>query len=116
MKRLLCVSLAGWVLFFGISNIVVAQDSEQPNEKAERYHEALKKRPNPGYLFDRFFDAWLDSGTVEGLENYLKSAAENPDAATADQLLLAFFHSKQGDDLAALEVFDVALEDAADNP
>ncbi|MEQ8847947.1 tetratricopeptide repeat protein [Botrimarina sp.] len=75
-------------------------------DKALRYHKALLGRPAPGYLFDRFFDAWVDEASVESLGDFLKSRA---DESPADGLLAAFFYAKQGDDLQALEQFRETL-------
>ncbi|MFT5469717.1 MAG: tetratricopeptide (TPR) repeat protein [Verrucomicrobiales bacterium] len=86
------------------------QEAAGPNDKAERYHKALLRRPAPGYLFDRFYDSWLDSGGVEELSAFLVARAEEPDADAAEQLLLAFFYAKQGEDEDALAVFTAVLE------
>lgn len=94
MKRI------GWCAFLVLlGSFVVA---EEPNEKAAKYHELLTKRPSGGYLFDRFYSAWLDTGTLDGLEAYLKDG---------DPLLLAYYYAKQGEDGKALQVFDEALKD-----
>lgn len=100
---LILVALAFCDLGFG-------QDSPEPNEKAARYHKALLRRPAPGYLFDRFYDAWLDTSGVEELGRFLEGRASPPDADAAEQLLLAFFHAKQGDDANARIVFKAVLE------
>ncbi len=76
--------------------------------KAVKYHDVLRKRPEPGYLFDRFYNTWLDDSTAADLQQFLTAkAAESK--ATPDQLLLAFFFAKQGDDAQALEEFNAAL-------
>lgn len=76
--------------------------------KAVKYYEVLRKRPEPGYLFDRFYNTWLDDSTAAELQNFLVAkAAESK--STSDQLLLAFFFAKQGDDARALEEFRTAL-------
>ncbi len=80
-----------------------------PSVKALKYHEALVKRPVPGYLFDRFYNAWLDTGTIEELEKYL-TARVAAEETTAGRLLLAFFHAKQGDNVKAIGQFRAALE------
>ena len=80
--------------------------------KALRYHQALQRRPAPGFLFDRFYDAWLEFSTLADLEQFLSQQAANSQA-TADQVLLAFFYAKQSDDVKALAQFQLAL---ADNP
>lgn len=78
-------------------------------EKALRYLKALQRRPVPGYLFDRFYNTWLDSATITELESYLTQQAA-ASKTTADRLLLAFFFSKQGEDVLALEQFRIALK------
>ena len=80
------------------------------NAKALKYHSVLVKRPSSGYLFDRFFAAWLEGGSVEGLEMFLEQRSAAAGAVTGDRLLLAFFHVKQGEDNQALKVFAEALE------
>lgn len=81
-------------------------------ESALKYHSVLVRRPNPGYLFDRFFNAWLEEASVDDLERFLAQQAEEPGRA-ADGLLLAFFYAKQGEDLKAIKQFRATL---ADNP
>ncbi len=88
-----------------IAKPVSADDS---NAKALKYHSVLLKRPNPGYLFDRFYNTWLDTGTLEELGEFLEQQVESKNR-TADRLLLAFFHAKQGDDVKALQQFRTAL-------
>ncbi|MEL7498172.1 MAG: tetratricopeptide repeat protein [Planctomycetota bacterium] len=78
------------------------------DEKALKYHAALQRRPAPGFLFDRFYNTWLDTSSIKRLEEFLVAEAEQS-KATADRLLLAFFYAKQGDDVKSLEQFRVAL-------
>lgn len=78
-------------------------------EKAIRYHNALRKRPVQGFLFDRFYDAWLEDSSAAELEKFLRAEAEQS-RAIGDQLLLAFFYSRQGDDVRAIEQFRATLE------
>ena len=92
-------------------------DSVQENEllsKAIKYHKALVRRPSPGYLFDRFYNSWLDSSSLEEMGKFLK---DNADASskTEDRLLLAFYHAKAGDDVAALQQFREALKNDPGN-
>ncbi|MBN2291443.1 MAG: tetratricopeptide repeat protein [Pirellulales bacterium] len=82
--------------------------SQAKRSGAMKYHEILQKRPQPGYLFDRFYNTWLDESTTEELQQFLESQAEKS-KTTADRLLVAFFHAKQGDDVAAIEEFRRAL-------
>ncbi len=79
------------------------------NEKARKYFQVLQRRPSPGYLFDRFYNAWLDTDSIAGLEGFLTSAVETEET-TANRLLLAFFYAKQGENVRALEHFRTALE------
>ena len=60
------------------------QESAEPPEKALKYHAALLRRPSPGYLFDRFFGAWLEASTAEQLEAFLRdrAAKEMPSSFT----------------------------------
>lgn len=119
--RAICLFLA--VLFISpiqsTSQNLKAQDSKNPTvrlqqEKALKYHGALLRRPTPGYLYDRFYNAWLDTSSITELESFLKGQVEN-DGATNDRLLLAFFYAKQGEDVRALEEFRLALEKDANN-
>ncbi len=83
--------------------------AEEERNQAQKYHKALQKRPEPGYLFDRFYNAWLDQSTAESLQNFLQQQVDQADT-TANRLLLAFFHSKQNNDLAAIDEFSKALK------
>ena len=99
--------IVAWVLLplllvAAVGSLVAAE--ETVSNKALKYHDLLVNRPEPGYLFDRFYNTWLDESTVDTLEAYLiKRAGETHQ--TSDQLLLAFFYVKKGDDVAALEQF-----------
>ncbi|MEZ5324353.1 MAG: tetratricopeptide repeat protein [Verrucomicrobiales bacterium] len=89
---------------------VQAQESQGgANEKALRYFQVLQKRPSPGYLFDRFYNAWLDTSTLADLEEFLRETVAS-DGKTANRLLLAFYFVKQGENVRALEQFKEALE------
>ena len=102
----------GCVVFLLIASFRLASAQEPTSEKALKYHKLLTSRPEPGYLFDRFYNTWLDESTVDSLESFLKKCAADSQQ-TSDKLLLAFFYVKKGDDVAALEKFQEAL---ADNP
>lgn len=84
------------------------------DSKTLKYHKALLRRPSPGYLFDRFYNSWLDSSSLEELGKFLKDNAE-ASASTSDRLLLAFFHAKAGDDVEALQQFREALKNDPGN-
>src|SRR6476659_576696 len=64
--------------------------SPAANEKAMKYHAILVGRPEPGYLFDRFYNTWLDDSTVDSLQAFLLKQIETSQK-TSDRLLLAFF-------------------------
>ena len=73
-----------------------------PNEKAQRYFSALEKRPFAESLFDRFFDAWLETATIADCESFLKSQAAE---SSAKQLLLGRFYLRRGDTENAAATF-----------
>ncbi|MDF1751794.1 MAG: tetratricopeptide repeat protein [Verrucomicrobiales bacterium] len=95
------------IIFTGFPDEVFTQEI---NPKAAKYHSALQKRPSGGYLFDRFFNAWLDTGTIDSLDQYLKAQIEKEDAQTADRLLYGYFLSKQGREDEALSAFETSLK------
>jgi len=71
---------------------------------------ALQKHPEPGYLFDRFYTRGSINRRPNRFKIFCKKEADRTDAAVADRLLLAFFHSKQNNDVAAIEEFGRALK------
>ncbi|MDB2685768.1 tetratricopeptide repeat protein [Mariniblastus sp.] len=91
------------------------QDQQSDLAKAMKYHSALLRRPNPGYLYDRFYNSWLDTSSQKDLKQFLVERAKAPAAQPADRLLLAFFYAKQGNDVEALQQFRVALQDDSNN-
>ncbi len=127
-RRMVTVSLASVFAvasLFVLTDCVVAQEREntrsktdgraddasasaRANEKALRYFQVLQRRPRPGYLFDRFYNAWLDTDSIAGLERFLSATVEK-DETTPNRLLLAFFYAKQGQNVRALEQFRAAL-------
>lgn len=76
---------------------------------AQRYLDILKRRPQPGTIFDRFHSAWLEEGTAAGLLEHLTAAASRPDATAADHLVLALCHAHRGSDREALAAYTKAL-------
>ncbi len=76
-------------------------------EQALKYHQVLRQRPEPGYLFDRFYNAWLEQATADKLGIFLREKAASGE--TADRLLLAFFYAKQGKPVEAVQVLREAL-------
>ncbi|NOX98397.1 MAG: tetratricopeptide repeat protein, partial [Verrucomicrobia bacterium] len=102
------------VLFVGFD--LHAQDqAPSVSSKTLKYHKVLVKRPNSGYLYDRFYGSWLEGSTVESLQAFLLAKAQADTATTGDHLLLAFFYAKQGEDGKALEVFEKALRQDGSN-
>ena len=88
-----------------------AQEALQADdESAMKYHSALLERPTSGYLYDRFYNAWLKSSTLEELEQFLVEQTNAPQAENSERLLLAFFYAKQGQDVEALKQFRLALQ------
>ena len=85
-----------------------AEVATEPNEKAARYHKLLLKRPDSGTLFERFVDSWLDTGSKEDLETFLKEGAQNGGAQ--EWRLLATYQDWMGREEQALEAMSSALE------
>ena len=77
--------------------------------RAERYLSLLAQRPGNEPLFDRFYEAWLDSSTPEGLERFLKEQLDSQ-PSPAKRLLLAFYYARQGRDAESLDLFSQAAE------
>lgn len=105
--------VALWISYAGAQDAPPAPSAATPaapNEKALKYYDALVKRPAAGYLFDRFYNAWLDAQTIEDLEKFLREKAAETTATTGQRLVLAFFYAKQNEHVKALEQFRVALE------
>ena len=69
--------------------------AQEINEKAARYYAALQKRPAAGPVFDRFVDAWLDTGTLDQLDQWMTAKVKAQPTA-ASHLLLGLFHVRQG--------------------
>ena len=94
---------------FALSSILITSAfAEEPSAKAGKYHEILRKRPSSGYVFDRFYDTWLDTGTSAELEKYLSKAAESGKAN--DHLLLAYYYLRQGKELEALKLYQTSIK------
>ncbi|MCF6312041.1 MAG: tetratricopeptide repeat protein [Verrucomicrobiales bacterium] len=92
-----------------VSNIYGQKQAPGVSSKTLKYHKVLAKRPNSGYLYDRFYGSWLEGGTAESLRKFLQEKAQATAATMGDHLLLAFFYAKQGEDSKALKVFEKAL-------
>jgi hypothetical protein len=80
----------------------------QPEGKAADYYRILERNPRPGYLFERFRDAWLEQGDLSELETFLEQEGE--------ELLLAF-HFEAGNETArAADIYTRLLADRPDWP
>ncbi|MEM8737104.1 MAG: tetratricopeptide repeat protein [Planctomycetota bacterium] len=81
---------------------------DQLPAKTGRYHQALRRSPQPGLIFDRFCDSWLAERSDEELEQFLERQAEAGEPA--DQLILGFYFAREGRNVQALRVFRDTLE------
>jgi tetratricopeptide (TPR) repeat protein len=88
--------------------------TQNPNERALEYFKLLIDRPEGAYIYDRFYDAWLNTGTLEELEGFLKQKIE--DYPGKGRLLLAFFYERQNRDSNALEMYQQIIKDDPNNP
>src|SRR5690606_37147147 len=71
MAMLRLVLLSGLLLIVAGTSRTWGQATDQPgpaaaegavlDERAQRYHAALQRRPDPGYLYDRFVNTALDT-------------------------------------------------------
>lgn len=80
----------------------------EENEKALRYHGLLLKRPESLIMFERFVEAWLDTGTKEELSEFLIDRAK--EGGAVEWQVLAAFHAHGGEDEEALHALDRAVE------
>jgi bla regulator protein BlaR1 len=80
-------------------------DAQQwQDHPAQKYYVLLREQPGNSYLFDRFYEAWLESDTLTDLESFLKHQLDQiPDAA--NRLILAFCYERQGRDAEAVQLY-----------
>lgn len=97
MKNFLMVILLN-IFCLGLS-------SQEINENASKYFNILKSKPSPGFMFDRFYGAWMESSDTKALEEYLKKLSVESRSSEI-YLLLAFYYQKEGQASRALNVFD----------
>lgn len=71
---------------------------------AQKYYVLLREQPGNRFLFDSFYEAWLERDTLDDLESFLKHALDRASDA-ANRLLLAFCYERQGRDAAAVELY-----------
>lgn len=114
-NRVWSMTIPCLVLHLTLLGAPLLTTAEEPGEKAARYHSALLKRPSGGYLFDRFLNSWLDTGTIDGLDKFLEGKASAESATGADRLLYGFFLTRMGRDEDALAAFETALEAEPEN-
>jgi tetratricopeptide (TPR) repeat protein len=77
-----------------------------PGGEAGKYHQMLLKRPQSGLVYDRFYSAWMETGTADSLAEFLRQRT----STTADLLVLAIFHDQRGNEAEALKAYTAALE------
>jgi len=105
--------LLTWAFGVALCGPGVAASAAEPPEGIARYHEALRGRPEPGYLFERFCREWLERADRDSLREYLMSRAEGGDAT--DQLLLAYFYANEGERVAAIRRLRSIIDQHPDN-
>lgn len=91
------------------SNTVIEID-----EKLERYHSVLLKRPESEKLFDKFQSSWLSNNDEKSLATFLKQKAEG-DSPSASKMLYAKYLTQRGKDLQALDVLNSAITKDSSN-
>ena len=103
-----------WVSVWCMLFLRVSVLGGTPDARSMRYFELLLRQPGSEAVYDRFYDAWLDSGTLEGLETFLNDhLAEQP--GTNARLLLATFYERQNQDDQALTLYAEAAHDAPED-
>src|ERR1700754_1167194 len=85
---LLAGALPGQAPQNGAASPAAAPASGEMPAEAVKYHDMLLRRPQAGAVFDRFHDAWLKTGTNEGLKAYLESQSKAAAAKAGDHLVL----------------------------
>lgn len=89
---------------------VIADDgvTSGPDEKSLRYYNVLLRRPESGYVFDRFCNGFLDTQTMQQLEDFLKENAEKPGKGA--RLLLGYYYTKNSDYDRAIKEFTKLID------
>ncbi|WP_395749765.1 tetratricopeptide repeat protein [Prosthecobacter sp.] len=101
---------AAFCLLLFCSPALAQQPAPAVPPAVQRYLDVVRKRPQPGTLFERFYTAWLEESSAAELQQFLQSRADKADATPADHLLLATYHAHLGNDPAALSSYEKALE------
>lgn len=93
------------LLFLVLLLIAGSWGFARPDEAAyDAYLALLREHPGNSYLYDRFYQAWLATKTLDQLEAFLEGNLDERDDI-GNRLLLALFHERQGDDAKALELY-----------
>lgn len=90
---------------FLVSAMACFGQNVPPGAEAEKYHQMLLKRPQAGLVYDRFYSAWMETGTADSLSYFLNQRT----STTADLLVLAIFHDQRGNEAEALKAYTAAL-------
>lgn len=90
---------------FLVSAMACFGQNVPPGAEAEKYHQMLLKRPQAGLVYDRFYSAWMETGTADSLSDFLNQRT----STTADLLVLAIFHDQRGNETEALKAYTAAL-------
>jgi tetratricopeptide (TPR) repeat protein len=104
--------MRNWFLFLASALVCFGQSAPPPGSEAEKYHQMLLKRPQAGLVYDRFYSAWMETGTADSLADFLSHRT----TSSADLLLLAIFHDQRGNEAEALKAYTAALERDSKNP
>ncbi|GAA5496776.1 beta-barrel assembly-enhancing protease [Rubritalea halochordaticola] len=107
MRRKLIQTLCISSLITATSDLANAEEI-QLDQKLQRYHDILKKRPSSSALFQRFQNSWLAEHDETSLEQYLKDATKSGDAA--DHQIYAYYLLQKGQEKEAMEAFTKTLE------
>ena len=83
------------------------------NKKAESYHKLLLKKPDNATVFNRFINAWLDTGGKKELSAWLKQKAES--GAVADLQVLSAYYEYLGEEEKALSALSQAAKQEPEN-
>ena len=96
------------VLLAGLASVAVARNGTG-TDKAKRYLTVLLRKPESGYSFDRFYQAWLETRGPGSLQTYLLKQFDSSDNPVY-LLLLAYLNEKEGEDERALVNYERYLE------
>ncbi|MFC5453522.1 tetratricopeptide repeat protein [Prosthecobacter fluviatilis] len=100
-----------FILFLALGLVCFGQTPQQAAEVG-KYHQMLLRHPRAGLVFDRFYSAWMETGTPDSLAEFLSAKT----ATAADLLVLAIFHEQRGNEAEALKAYTSALDREGTNP